>query len=196
MTMTTDTGLHPAIASDELLDGLARFAAVEVFTAAEAQRVAEAEAELVAADRGSPAQRDLAAQRLAGVRLLALRTGPARLDAEGLNAVRAAIAAGMHYLAERCEFEPLSDPRAAPHRLQPDDRQTLEGQLRLRLALASIRSATDTWAHVPERFDLAAVVDLLGRLGDGCRAADQFRATFAPPAPAPAPAPATKRHRK
>jgi hypothetical protein len=177
--------LHPAIASDELLDGLARFAAVEAFTEGEAQRVDEAAAALVEADRGNPAQRAIAAQNLYACRYLAEQSGPAQLDPEGLNSVRAAIAAGMHYLAERCEFEPPTDPRDQPRRLHPADSQTLEGQARLRHALASIRLATDTWSRVPGAYDLAAVVDLLERLSAGCHEADDFRATLTPPVPVP-----------
>jgi hypothetical protein len=185
--MTTDTGLHPAIASDELLDALARFAEAERFTAGEVQRLGAAEAELVEADRGDACQRDLAAGRLAGVRLLAARNGPARLDGPGLNAVRAAIAAALRFINDRAEYEPVADPRDTPHRLRPVDGPTLEGQARLRHALASVRRETDTWARVPERFDLAEVVAMLDKLSDGCREADRFRATLLPPAPAPAP---------
>ncbi len=177
--------LHEAIASDELLAALARFAAVEVFTAGEARRVAAAEAELLAADPGDAAQRDLAAGRLAGLRLLAERTGPARLDGPGLNAVRAAIAAALRYINDRAEYEPVADPRDQPRRLHPADSQTLEGQARLRHALASIRLATDTWSRVPGAYDLAAVVAMLERLSAGCREADDFRATLTPPVPVP-----------
>jgi hypothetical protein len=191
--MTTTTTLHPSIASDELLDGLARFAAVEVFTEAEARRVDEAARQLVEADRGNPCQRAIAAQNLGACRFLAERSGPAKLDAEGLNSVRAAIAAALRFMSDRAEYAPPDDPRSAPKRLHPADRQTLEGQARLRLALASVRRETDVWALSPERFDLAAVRALLGRASDGCRAADQFRATFAAPAPVPVSKP---RHRK
>jgi hypothetical protein len=198
MTTTTTTELHEAISSPELADALARFAEAERFTAGEARRVAAAEGELVAADRGDAAQRDIAAQRLAGLRLLAGRTGPARLDGPGLNAVRAAIAAALRFINDRAEYAPPADPRDAPKRLHPADRDALEGQARLRHALASIRLATDTWARAPGAYDLAAVVAMLGRLSDGCRAADAFRAALAPaPAPAPAPVPVSKqRHRK
>jgi hypothetical protein len=195
--MTVTTQFHEAIASDELLDGLARFAAVEAFTEGEAQRLGAAEGELLEADRGSPAQRDLAAGRLAGVRLLAARNGPARLDAQALIAVRRATADALRYTSDRAEFEPLADPRDRPRRLHPADRATLEGQARLRHALASLRRMVDTWHHEPGKFDHAAVVAMLERASAACHEADAFRATLLPPAPAPAPVPVSKqRHRK
>ncbi len=193
---TTDMTLHEAIASDELLAALARFAAVEASTEAEGRRVDEAEAELLAADPGDAAQRDLAAGRLAGLRLLAERNGPARLDGPGLIAVRRATAAGMHYMVDLTEYAPLTDPRDQPKRLRPDDRATIEGQARLRLALASIRREVDTWARVPERFALADVARLLGRLSDGCRAADHSGRSSRRPLRRPLLSPATKRQRK
>jgi hypothetical protein len=101
--------------------------------------------------------------------------------------VRAAIAAALRYINDRAEYEPVADPRDTPHRLRPVDGPTLEGQARLRHALASIRSETDTWARVPERFDLAEVATMLERASAACHEADRFRATRLPPAPAPAP---------
>jgi hypothetical protein len=89
--------------------------------------------------------------------------------------VRAAIAAALRYINDRAEYEPVADPRDTPHRLRPVDRQTLEGQLRLRATLGDLRRRADAWHHDPASLDSAGLAVLVADLSTACSGADEFR---------------------
>jgi hypothetical protein len=174
--MTTDMTRHPAIDSPDLGRGLERLAIRERTCRADAERVAERALDLERADAsGDPYARERAAERLAGAHQLVARSSSPEPDAEALVAVRAALGTALGYISVRSEYAPVADPRDKPQRLRPDDRQTLEGQLRLRATLGDLRRRADAWHHDPASLDSAGLAVLVADLSTACSGADEFR---------------------
>jgi len=187
--MTTDTGLHPAIDSPDLADALARFAEAERFHRGRGATARRGEGELVAADRGDAAQRDLPRDGSAGLAPPG-RAKPGRLGSTaGAKRRVGGHRRGAAVLKRPGRIRAVADPRGhaapAPARSTARPSRARPGSVTpwpvsaARRTLGARCPSGSTWRGGHH-----------ARAGQrGVPRADRFRATRLPPAPAPAPYP-------
>lgn len=174
--MTTNLELHEAIDSPELRDELAAFAATERRAVADREGLQAAEVAFEWADAGSdPAERQRAAQTVAGARVLAESSHSPQLSPAGRRLVRGALEAAGQWYSERVDYEPVSDPRDRPRPLKPKTRDLGEQVARAQTARAAFRTSFDEWWRDSSKFSHDQTVALLVVASHLCDLADEVR---------------------
>jgi len=184
--MTAQFATHAAFASSDLTDALTRLESAERRAIADATSLALARAkfDLVKGSDDEDARTE-AAKQVAAAELLHEASCRPCLDAEGQRVVRRALASALRYSADRAEYAPVQDPRDKPHPISSvfglSTSAVLEAQGRANRARQLFAPRVLAFEAAPERFSLAALLDLFDAAATTCGLADQVRASL--PAP-------------